>query len=51
MPKTSITALVDIEVYRATKAAAGLSGKSMAQWIEDALRKALPIQFKKGLKS
>ncbi len=47
MPKTPITAQVETGVYLATKAAAALSGKSMAQWIEDALKRALPQQFKK----
>lgn len=51
MPKTSVTAQVETDIYRAVKAASGLSGKSMAQWIEDALREALPPQFRKGLKS
>ncbi len=51
MPKKAITALIEDDVYRATKAAAGLRGKSMAQWIEDALRKALPAQFRKGVKT
>jgi len=51
MPTTSVTTKIDTEVYRGTKAAASLAGKSMQQWVEEALRKALPPQFRKGLKS
>ena len=51
MSQTAVTAKIDTEVYRSTKAAASLAGKSMQEWVEEALRKALPPQFRKGLKS
>ncbi len=51
MPKKSITVRIEVDVYRAVKAAAGISGKLMAQWVEDALRKSIPPAFRKDLKS
>lgn len=50
MTRKFFGAKLDPAVWKAAKVAAAASSKEMWQFVEDAIRAAIPPQFRKGLK-
>ena len=50
MAKKPVTTYIEETVHAAAKGAAALAQISIAQFIEDAIRKAIPPAFRKSLK-